>query len=163
MFPQNTSCEFVPRLHRNRIRRGSSQGQYEPITCWRCTCEWTEIFYQNAPQWMFSHQSGPAGKRMGGETGSRFKIPTDVNTTLHDKPTFTVIVTVHCPKTGVRDKVNSRNTIPTFPVDSHLWTTVPLGSCVRQKNTEETSHEPDELFNNRKQRPTWTEISTAPL
>ena len=48
--------------------------------------------------------------------------------------TFTVVVTAHCPRGGAWDKMNSRNTIPRFPVDSQLSTMFPLGSWVWQKN-----------------------------
>lgn len=48
-------------------------------------------------------------------------------------PTFTVAVIAHCPRGAVCNVLNSCNTIPRFPLDSHLSTTFPLGSCVWQK------------------------------
>lgn len=53
--------------------------------------------------------------------------------------TFTVAEISHCPRGADWDKVNSCKTMPRFPVDSHLSTTIPPGSCVRQRDVSQVS------------------------
>lgn len=87
-------------------------------------------------------------------------------------PTFTAAVIAHCPRGAVCNVLNSCNTIPRFPLDSHLSTTFPLGSCMWQKEWQSKFPPPNNtryrnLFSSsgfvRWPTPTCTEIFTLPL
>lgn len=89
------------------------------------------------------------------------------------RPTFIETVIVHRPRGAVCNVMNSCNTIPRFPLDSHLSTTFPLGSCVCDKKSDsrsshrqtipatETYSAPLALFSG--PTPTCTKIFTLPL
>lgn len=61
---------------------------------------------------------------------------------IYVRPTCMVVVITHCP-TGfglVWPRLSSHTTIPMFPVEFHLSTMFPLGSCTWQKDVTQTSH-----------------------
>jgi len=96
--------------------------------------------YHYAPQWMLSHQSRPIKRKMEEKKmwcflfSLNYKGQTKTNILLFFHLTFTVVVTSHCPRGDIWDRGKSCKTIPRFPVDSHLSTMLPPGSCVTKEH-----------------------------